>query len=95
MKTTSSAFKACTSRCIDCHEAGHHWGMYGDPEAMTCKHCSAKLDLEEKCATCGHELIDHEFSEDWSCNIVVPDPFKDGRCICREFIIRKLTIKKA
>lgn len=75
--TNDAARALCPRTCIDCCCEDHHWGFYGgdddeageivDDNSMECKHCPAKLDLEERCLKCGQPFIEHDMEGDWSC----------------------------
>ena len=77
--TNDEARKLCPRSCLDCCCQEHHWGFYGGPDdangdgefeddgSMECKHCPAKLDLEERCLKCGQPFIEHDIEGDWSC----------------------------
>lgn len=96
MKSNKSVLKACKRHCRTCRPEGHDWGVFWTRDRnlkmLKCLHCPAVLSPVEKCADCNHELEHHDFQlvGKWDCLIVVPDPHKDGRCKCKNFVIRGL-----
>lgn len=87
-RTTKAAHKPCPRKCLDCEELDHHWGEY-EGERLSCKHCPAAVKYTEKCARCGHELVDHvNTSDGFECGYCTGDPVPDCACYCEKFTLQ-------